>query len=102
MNKCRVCNSELINIINFGSQPLGNGFLSQSQIKDEYFYQMELGFSEESKMLQLIKQPNPEMMFHEEYAFFSSSSKFMREHFRNFAEFVKELILSFSNFYCSR
>ncbi len=90
MNKCRVCNSELINIINFGSQPLGNGFLSQSQIKDEYFYQMELGFSEESKMLQLIKQPNPEMMFHEEYAFFSSSSKFMREHFRNFAEFVKD------------
>ena len=73
-SKCRVCNSELINIIDFGSQPLGNGFLTQSQIKDEYFYQMELGFSQESKMLQLIKQPNPKMMFHEEYAFFSSSS----------------------------
>jgi len=88
-NKCRVCNSELINIIDFGLQPLGNGFLKKSQINNEYFYPMGIGFSEESKMVQLIKQPNPKMMFHDEYAFFSSSSKFMSEHFRKFAEFLK-------------
>ena len=65
-SKCRVCNSELINIIDFGSQPLGNGFLKKSQIVNEYFYPMGIGFSEESKMVQLIKQPDPKLMFHEE------------------------------------
>ena len=88
-SKCRVCNSELINILDFGSQPLGNGFLKKSQIVNEYFYPMGIGFSEESKMVQLIKQPDPKLMFHEEYAFFSSSSKFMSEHFRKFSEFLK-------------
>lgn len=85
---CRVCNEPLQKILNLGRQPLGNGFLSEDKFKDEYFFQMEVGFSETSKMLQLLEQPEPEKMFHEEYAFFSSTSKYMEKHFKEFAELI--------------
>lgn len=86
--KCRVCNEKLSKIIDFGSQPLGNGFLGKSEFKNEFFFPMKLGFSEKSKMIQLFHQPEPERMFHDEYAFFSSTSKYMSKHFEDFSEFV--------------
>ncbi len=86
--KCRICNSSLIKLLDFGRQPLGNGFLNRVDFKEEYFYQMEIGYSNTSKMVQLIKQPEPEKMFHDEYAFFSSTSKNMSRHFEEFAESV--------------
>jgi SAM-dependent methyltransferase len=85
---CRISNDNLSKVIDFGLQPLGNGFLEHRQFKDEYFFPMEIGYSIESKMFQLIEQPSPEKMFHEEYAFYSSTSKFMGEHFKIFAEQV--------------
>ena len=51
---------------------------------------MKLGYSKESKMVQLFNQPEPERMFHDQYAFFSSTSKYMSKHFKDFANFVKE------------
>ena len=39
-------------------------------------------------MLQLLKQPKPEKMFHDNYAFFSSTSKNMAIHFEDFADSV--------------
>jgi len=85
---CKVCDEPLKEIIDFGMQPLGNGFLSKENTKQEYFYPMGIGFSETSKMLQLLKQPEPEKMFHKNYAFFSSTSKNMAFHFENFANSV--------------
>ncbi|EKQ99252.1 MULTISPECIES: class I SAM-dependent methyltransferase [Leptospira] len=85
---CRICNDPLQKILDLGRQPLGNGFLSKDKFKDEYFFQMDVGFSEKSKMFQLLEQPEPEKMFHEEYAFFSSTSKYMEKHFKEFADLV--------------
>ena len=48
MNRqCRVSKKELIEVIDFGDQPLGNGFLKKSQFDDEYFFRMKVGFCEE-------------------------------------------------------
>jgi methylation protein EvaC len=69
-------------------QPLGNGFLDAADLKNEYFFPMEIGYSEVSMMLQLIKQPSPEKMFHDHYAFYSSTSSFMEQHFKQFAHQV--------------
>ena len=88
MSKCRITNQSLVEVIDFGMQPLGNGFLKKSQFKDEYFFSMKLGYNNESQMVQLFDQPEPEKMFHEDYAFFSSSSLMMKNHFRKFYEFV--------------
>jgi methylation protein EvaC len=71
-------------------QPLGNGFLEAGQIKDEYFFPMEIGYSEVSMMFQLIEQPAPEKMFHDHYAFYSSTSAFMGQHFKEFANQVSQ------------
>lgn len=86
--KCKVCNEPLSEIIDFGKQPLGNGFLEKEDINQEYFYSMRIGFSEKSMMLQLLEQPEPKRMFHNNYAFFSSTSKNMAVHFESFAESV--------------
>ena len=88
MQKCRITNDDLTQIFDFGNHPLGNGFLDKSQFADEYFYNMQVGFSDKSKMFQLLKQPEPEKMFHENYAFFSSTSKYMKDHFKKFYEEV--------------
>ena len=87
---CRISGSTLTKVHDFGSQAMGNGFLDPNEFTDEYFFPMELGFSEESMMLQLVEQPAPEKMFHDHYAFFSGTSKFMTAHFKDFAKSVLE------------
>ena len=66
---CRVDGSRLEKILNFGLQPLGNGFLDAKDFENEYFFPMEIGYSEVSMMFQLLEQPDPEKMFHDHYAF---------------------------------
>lgn len=90
MNNCRVSGEPLTEVVNFGLQPLGNGFLQPQQFDDEYFFPMAVGFSEVSMMLQLIEQPAPEKMFHDHYAFYSSTSSFMARHFKEFATQVTD------------
>lgn len=86
MNHCRVNGTPLIKVLDFGMQPLGNGFLEAKDFNGEYFFPMEIGYSEVSMMFQLIEQPAPEKMFHDHYAFYSSTSSFMAQHFKQFAE----------------
>lgn len=85
---CRVSGESLKLVADFGKQPLGNGFLSEEDFEKEYFFDMKVGFCEKSKMFQLINQPDPEKMFHENYAFYSSLSEHMKIHFRSFYEFI--------------
>ncbi len=84
MNRCRVSGKKLIDIFDFGMQPLGNGFLKKNNFKNEYLYPMKVGFCNTSKMFQLNFQPNPKKMFHKDYAFYSSTSKNMQIHFKKF------------------
>jgi len=86
--KCRISDKPLNLIADFGKQPLGNGFLSENLYSKEYFFDMSVGFCEESKMFQLIEQPSPEIMFHDNYAFYSSTSNHMKEHFKLFYESI--------------
>lgn len=86
-NLCRVSGTVLTKVLDFGMQPLGNGFL-EDKSKDEYFFPMAMGYSEVSMMLQLIEQPAPEKMFHDHYAFYSSTSAYMGQHFKQFANQV--------------
>ena len=85
MSKCRISGSPLSEFIDFGKMPLGNGFLRKSDFSSEYFYHMRVGFCEESKMVQLIEQPSPEKMFHDQYAFFTGTSTGMCQHFHKFS-----------------
>ena len=90
MQKCRICESPIEPFISFGNMPIANGFLSSEHFKKEYFFEMEVAFCNNCKMVQLVEQPDPEKMFHSNYAFYSSTSKSMAVHFEQFAKHVKQ------------
>ena len=77
--------------------PIANGFLGAEDFATEYFFDLEVGFCPRCKMVQLASQPERERMFHENYAFFSSTSKGMAVHFKELAERVKTEYLTASN-----
>ena len=94
MTNCRVCNSEIEPFMTFGKMPIANGFLTPDQISSEYFFELAPAFCDECGMFQLIDQPAAKKMFHENYAFFSSTSKYMQTHFKAFADYVMTSRLS--------
>ena len=91
MSKCLICDSEYSSFVDFGVMPIANAFATKEQIKNEYTFPMKVGFCGNCNMVQLVEQPNREKMFHENYAFFSSTSNYMKGHFKLFANSVSEL-----------
>src|SRR5262245_53667103 len=88
MKACLICNASIEPFIDFGRQPLGNGFLSPQDFAGEYFFPMRVAFCAGCGMVQLLEQPDRERMFHENYAFFSGTSRYMALHFKQFADHV--------------
>ena len=85
MSLCRVCHSSINSIFSFGKMPIANGFLNSEEFLKEYFFELAIDFCQSCKMLQLKEQPDSKKMFHENYAFFSSTSRKMAEHFEKMA-----------------
>jgi SAM-dependent methyltransferase len=85
---CRASGAPLTVVLDLGQQPLGNGFRQPDDDGPEYTYWLRCGFSEASSLFQLIEQPDPADMFHDDYAFRSSTSAGMRAHFQAHAERV--------------
>jgi len=92
--RCRVCNAQISAFMSFGRMPIANGFLNEEEIANEYFFELAPAFCEQCSMFQLITQPQPEKMFHGQYAFYSSSSRYMQMHFEAFANKVITEILA--------
>ena len=90
--KCWVCDQNISPFMSFGRMPLANNFLRKEDFKDEYFFEMETAFCNKCKSFQLINQPEPEKMFHDNYAFFSGTSVLMDQHFKKFSESVFQYI----------
>ncbi|MGK7344881.1 MAG: methyltransferase domain-containing protein [Candidatus Nitrospinota bacterium M3_3B_026] len=91
MKTCRFCGDNIHEFLDFGKQPIANAFIPPEQVGgDEYFFGMRLAFCPSCFLVQLVEQPSREMMFHENYAYFSSISRYMAEHFRRFALMVMD------------
>ena len=84
MSKCLICESEYQPFVDFGDMPIANAFAKKEELNDEYTFPMKVGFCDSCNMVQLVEQPERERMFHENYAFFSSTSNYMKEHFKKF------------------
>jgi len=80
--------------MSFGRMPIANGFLKAEEISDEYFFELAPAFCDRCGMFQIMEQPRPEKMFHEQYAFFSSTSHYMQAHFAAFADVIMKEILA--------
>ena len=87
---CRISKKESKVFLNLGKMPLANGFIKKNQIKKEYFYPLKVAFNKELSLIQLVNNPPPRKMFNDKYPFYTSSSNYMKNHFNNFAKFVKK------------
>ena len=88
MYHCQICNHDIEPFISFGKMPIANGFLREEDFPAEYFFELKAGFCPSCHMVQLLEFVDRERMFHDQYAFFSSTSAFMKKHFAEFAENV--------------
>ncbi len=96
--KCKVTNKKIEPFMSFGKMPIANGFIEKKDFNNEFFYNMEVGFSEDLSLLQLNDHPEPKSMFNEKYPFFTSSSNYMKVHFKEYAEWMnKKYLKSKSN-----
>ena len=99
MNKCLVCEHEIAPFVDFGMMPIANGFVSNKDEDDGYRFPMKVGFCDHCTMVQMLEQPDRERMFHESYAFLSSSSVNMQRHFSSAAaNLIDEYSLSGSSY----
>ena len=97
--KCRICNSlDLIEFLSLGQMPIANAFISKDKLPEpEYFFHLRVGFCKKCYMVQLIDLVPKEKLFNANYAYFSSVSKTMESHFKNFTSDVSRKFLNDSN-----
>ena len=88
--KCKITGEKITPFMSFGKMPLANGFLKKEEFNKEFFYEMEVGFSEKLSLFQLNDFPNPEKMFNKEYPFYTGSSSYMITHFKMYADWIKK------------
>ena len=91
---CKITKKKIKPFMTFGKMPIANGFLKKENFSEEYFFNMEVGFSKDISLFQLNDHPKPEKMFNKEYPFFTSSSEYMKKHFSNYAKFVEKYLNS--------
>lgn len=92
---CRVCGEGTFPIIDFGLMPIANDFLADPS-EDIYRFTLSTSFCEHCSLFQIDEQPQPELMFHDHYPFFTGLSAKMKAHFgklvdQHLSETKKEL-----------
>ena len=90
--KCKITNEKIKPFMSFGKMPLANGFLNKKDFNNEFFYDLQVGFSNKLSLFQINEHPKPTQMFNKKYPFFTGSSKFMKIHFKNYANYIKKHI----------
>ena len=88
--KCKITNKVIKPFMSFGKMPIANGFIKKEDFKKEFFFNMEVGFSEDLSLFQLKDHPTPDQMFNSKYPFFTASSEYMKIHFSKYAKFIKD------------
>jgi methylation protein EvaC len=94
---CLICEKPISTFLSFGKMPIANGFLTPDQYKDEHFFELKVGFCSDCQMVQLTELVDEQKMFHENYAFFSSTSSRMADHFKTLADEAKRRFLPSEN-----
>jgi methylation protein EvaC len=89
---CRFCDAEIEIVNDFGDMPIANGFYSTKD-QDKYRFNLKTAFCKSCKLFQIIDQPIKELMFHQNYPFFTGLSNSMSKHFH---EMVMNTIKVFS------
>lgn len=94
---CAFCGQHTLKtFMDFGSVALAGGFLKPDQFEAEQRYPMRLGFCETCYAVQLRDVVDPGILF-ENYFYFSSAIRTLREHFVDYATEVTSRFLETSD-----
>ena len=85
---CRSCGERaLIPILDPGETPLADGLLTADHLaQPEFFASLKVMFCPDCTLVQISETVNPDILFGDDYPYFSSVSFALREHFRQSAE----------------
>lgn len=76
-------------VLDLGKQPIANKFLTTPD-EYEFFYNLKVGFDDETKLLTHMEYVDPPLMFNENYAYRGSMSSTMVNHFKNLSDTLKQ------------
>ena len=68
--------------------PIANRFLKASEFDTEYLYELSPAFCSSCHNFQIVEQPDPKLMFHNDYTFFTRTSQRMVTHFNHYADWL--------------
>lgn len=91
---CKFSGKKIKPFMSFGKMPMANGFLSKKDFKNEYFYNLEVGFNEKNFLFQINQHPKSNKIFNNKYPFFTSMSKYMTKHFRLYFKWIYKNFLN--------
>jgi Putative zinc binding domain len=95
LNECLACGSERLKLtLDLGEQPLANSY-KDSQFEAQEVFPLAINRCEECFHVQLTHAVNPDLMF-KEYLYVSGTSHTMREHFKWFANYTREMFLLYN------
>ncbi len=88
--KCKVSGKKITPFMTFGKMPMANGFLEPHEFNKEFFYELEVGFSEENFLFQVNDHPKSNKIFNNKYPFYTHKSKYMVNHFNEYFNWIKK------------
>jgi methylation protein EvaC len=94
MASCLVCDHPIETFLSFGKMPRADAFLDETEVSSEFFFQLAAGLCERCGMAQLCERVPDAAMFHNSYAYYSSTSAGMKRHFAAFAAEVQARALA--------
>jgi len=88
IDACRSCNKQgLEQILDLGETPLADRLLTSARLKQaEFFAPLKLLFCPNCPLVQLSETVRPDVLFDDDYPYFSSISPSLAEHFRRSAK----------------
>jgi SAM-dependent methyltransferase len=76
--------------LDLGKQPIANDFIKEDEYNSPFFYDLKVVFDEDTKLVSLKDFVKPELMFNENYAYNTSMSTPMVNHFKSTADMLME------------
>jgi SAM-dependent methyltransferase len=89
---CRSCGSPaMIPILDLGETPLADRLLTAEDLdQPEFFAPLKVVFCQECSLVQISETVSPEILFGDDYPYFSSVSPALQDHFRESAQHLME------------
>lgn len=83
---CRVCGERVEEFLDLGQQPVSQRFRAPEDVSEEFTFRLAVGICTACTMVQLTSEVPREEMFHHDYPFISSTSRYMAQHFTRTAQ----------------